>query len=87
MHDAPRYDPLEASTFFADGASSRPLVANTVARGQLREDEHLYEGHVDGQLADDVPDAGDGGGDGSAARSASTCSARRATAAPAKATA
>ena len=52
MHDAPRYEPLEASTFFADGRASRTLVANTVARGQLREDEHLYTGKVDGQLAD-----------------------------------
>ena len=41
MHDAPRYEPLEASTFFTDGRASRPLVANTVARGLLREDGHL----------------------------------------------
>src|SRR5687767_10792711 len=46
MHDAPRYDPLEASTFFADGRGSRALVANTVARGTLREDLHLYQGKV-----------------------------------------
>jgi hypothetical protein len=40
MHDAPRYDPLESSTFFRDGRSARNLVANTVSRGSLREDEH-----------------------------------------------
>ena len=55
MHDAPRYEPLEASTFFADGRSSRLPVANTVARGQLREDSHLYEGKINGQLADAFP--------------------------------
>jgi hypothetical protein len=55
MHDAPRYEPLEASTFFSDGRSSRPLVANTVARGQLREDELLYTGKIGGQLATEFP--------------------------------
>jgi hypothetical protein len=55
MHDAPRYEPLEASTFFADGRSSRTLVANTVARGQLKEDRHLYEGIVDGKPAETFP--------------------------------
>ena len=55
MHDAPRYDPLEKSTFFTDGQASRPLVANTVPRGGLREDRHLYEGIVDGKPADTFP--------------------------------
>jgi mono/diheme cytochrome c family protein len=55
MHDAPRYEPLEASTFFANGQSSRMLVANTVARGLLREDTHLNEGKVNGQLATTFP--------------------------------
>ncbi|MGE0444910.1 MAG: cytochrome c [Vicinamibacterales bacterium] len=55
MHDAPRYDPLEASTFFANGAASRLPVANTVARGQLNEDRHLFEGVVDGRPAEAFP--------------------------------
>jgi mono/diheme cytochrome c family protein len=55
MHDAPRYDPLEASTFFVDGRGSRTLVANTVSRGSLREDEHLYQGKVNGELTDEFP--------------------------------
>ena len=55
MHDAPRYEPLEASTFFSDGRASRTLIANTVARGQLREDRHLYEGVVDGKPAETFP--------------------------------
>ncbi len=55
MHDAPRYEPLEASSFFSDGHSARTLVANTVARGQLRDDEHLYTGKVGGQLVTEFP--------------------------------
>jgi mono/diheme cytochrome c family protein len=55
MHDNPRYEPLEASTFFADGRASRTFVANTVARGTLREDSHLYQGRVNGQLATTFP--------------------------------
>jgi mono/diheme cytochrome c family protein len=55
MHDAPLYEPLEASTFFSDGGASRMLVANTVPRGFLREDELLYTGKVDGELADLFP--------------------------------
>ncbi|MGE0451001.1 MAG: cytochrome c [Vicinamibacterales bacterium] len=44
MHDQPKYTALQASDFFADGAASRPLVANTVARGHLNEDRLLYTG-------------------------------------------
>jgi len=55
MPDAPRYEPLEASTFFANGQASRALVANTVPRGLLREDTHLNEGRIDGRLATTFP--------------------------------
>ena len=55
MHDAPRYEPLEATTFFSNGSASRLPVANTVARGQLNEDRHLFEGVVDGRPADTFP--------------------------------
>jgi len=55
MHDAPRYEPLEASAFFPNGQSARTLVANTVPRGQLREDRHLYEGILDGKPAETFP--------------------------------
>ena len=51
MHDAPRYDPLEASAIFADGSSARPLVDGTVARGLLHEDELLMTGRLNGQPA------------------------------------
>jgi len=55
MHDAPSYDPLQASPFFANGAASRTLVANTVARGQLRDDELFYTGKLNGQPATEFP--------------------------------
>ena len=55
MHDAPRYEPLEANAFFANGSASRMLVANTVPRGLLREDTHLNEGRIDGRLATTFP--------------------------------
>jgi mono/diheme cytochrome c family protein len=55
MADQPRYDPYEASTLFADGQSSRPLPLNTVARGHLRADEHLYAGKVNGEPATTFP--------------------------------
>ena len=55
MHDAPRYEPLEASAFFDNGGSARTLVANTVPRGYLREDEFLYTGRVSGQFANMFP--------------------------------
>jgi mono/diheme cytochrome c family protein len=35
MYDQPKYQPLQKSTFFADGRGSRPLVEGTVARGTL----------------------------------------------------
>jgi len=55
MHDAPRYDPLEASAIFPNGASAQPLVDGTVARGQLNEDELLASGKVNGQPANEFP--------------------------------
>ncbi|HYJ93347.1 MAG TPA: cytochrome c [Vicinamibacterales bacterium] len=55
MHDAPRYEPLEASAFFDNGGSARMLVANTVPRGYLREDELLYTGKASGQFANMFP--------------------------------
>jgi mono/diheme cytochrome c family protein len=48
MHDQPKYIPLRQSTFFADQRSARPLIAGTVARGQLHDDPLLYTGKVNG---------------------------------------
>jgi mono/diheme cytochrome c family protein len=56
MHDAPRYEPLEASAFFSDGQSARMPVANTVSRGTLAEnDELLYTGKINGTAANLFP--------------------------------
>ncbi len=55
MYDQEKYEPLEASAFFADGMSFRPQVDGTVARGQLMLDEHFYQGKVQGQLAATLP--------------------------------
>jgi hypothetical protein len=55
MHDQPRFEPLEPSDFFEDNRSARPYVRGTVARGGLRQDEHLYRGRVGGELADTIP--------------------------------
>jgi mono/diheme cytochrome c family protein len=55
MHNQPKYKPLRASTFFADGSSARPLVEGTVARGTLQEDEAFFTGKVGGQLVKELP--------------------------------
>ena len=55
MHDQPRYEPLEKSAFFEDGRSARPFVEGTVARGQLRLDDHFYTGKVNGKLVTTLP--------------------------------
>jgi mono/diheme cytochrome c family protein len=55
MRDQPRVDPLAQSTFFADQASARPRVPDTVARGQLDLDEHLYTGRINGEFAPTFP--------------------------------
>ena len=51
MHDQPKYQPLEQSSFFLDQQASRTPVAGTVARGDLHDDVLLYTGKVDGQDA------------------------------------
>ena len=59
MYDQEKYEPLEASAFFADGMSFRSQVDGTVAQGQLRLDEHFYQGKIQGQLAETLPMAVD----------------------------
>jgi mono/diheme cytochrome c family protein len=55
MHDAPRYDPLEASPVLPKGSSAQPIVAGTVPRGFLREDEAFYTAKTGGQPVDTFP--------------------------------
>jgi len=44
MHDQPKYKPFRPSDFFGDDRSARPLVEDTVARGQLRADATYFTG-------------------------------------------
>jgi mono/diheme cytochrome c family protein len=55
MHDQPRYKPLAKSEFFDDKRASRAQVEGTVARGQLRDDEHFYTGKAGKELATTYP--------------------------------
>ena len=55
MHNGPNYEVYEANPSFADGRASRNLPPGTVARGQLRDDDHFYTGKVDGAYAATFP--------------------------------
>lgn len=55
MHDQPRFEPLEKNSFYADGRSARPVIAGTVARGQLNIDDHFYTGKINGELTTTFP--------------------------------
>lgn len=55
MHDTPRYEVFEANPNMPDGRASRELPLGTVARGQLRDDEHFYTGKVNGDFAPEFP--------------------------------
>ncbi len=50
MQDQPKIISQRGSEMFADHRGARPQVANTVARGQLREDAYFYTGVI--QAAD-----------------------------------
>jgi mono/diheme cytochrome c family protein len=55
MHVQPRLNPLAKSDFFADERSARPLVAGTVARGDLRQDTYFYTGKIGDTPGDFMP--------------------------------
>jgi mono/diheme cytochrome c family protein len=56
MHDTPRYEVFEANPNYPDGRASRNLPTGTVARGQLRDDDHFYTGKTaDGFFATEFP--------------------------------
>ena len=56
MHDQPRIEPLAENRFFADGSGARPIPANTVARGLLRENTPFETGQsADGSLLAESP--------------------------------
>jgi mono/diheme cytochrome c family protein len=60
MYDQARYEPYEATEFFADGTSARPLVAGTIPRRDPREQgnvphELFTTGKTAGQLTESLP--------------------------------
>jgi mono/diheme cytochrome c family protein len=55
MQVQPKYKPLAPSTFWGDGRSARPPVPGTVARGELRINEAMYTGKVNGAPVDAFP--------------------------------
>ncbi len=55
MDNQQKYKAESANPLFADGRAMRPAVAGTVARGELREDEHFYRGIVNGEWATTFP--------------------------------
>jgi mono/diheme cytochrome c family protein len=55
MHDQPKYKPFRPSDFFGDDRSARPLVEDTVARGQLRADATYFTGKQGAMPVDVLP--------------------------------
>lgn len=56
LRNQPKHEPFEASTFFADGRSARPLLPHTIARGHLRVDREFYTGQTEtGDFVADWP--------------------------------
>jgi mono/diheme cytochrome c family protein len=55
MHDQPKYKAFRRSDFFGDDRSARPLVEDTVARGQLRADAAYYTGKQAATPVDALP--------------------------------
>ncbi|MEZ5988606.1 MAG: quinol:electron acceptor oxidoreductase subunit ActD [Planctomycetota bacterium] len=55
MDFQPKYKAQTENDMFADGRAMRLPVAGTVARGELRDDEHLQDGTIDGVWAKDLP--------------------------------
>ncbi len=52
----PKVLTYQPSDFFPDGQSSRPVVAGTIARGQLNVNPAHDVGMVDGKLVDELPE-------------------------------
>ena len=55
MDNQPKFRAQHANPLFADGRAMRPLVAGTVARGQLEADDHYNRGVVDNDWATTFP--------------------------------
>ncbi|RYG46252.1 cytochrome c [bacterium] len=48
-------DPMDESTFYADGSVNRPLQPGTIARGHLRKDDAFFTGARNGQWVTEIP--------------------------------
>ena len=55
MQDQPKFIPQRGSSFYPDGRSVRPQVANTVAREQAEEGSYFATGMVNGREGDGMP--------------------------------
>jgi REP element-mobilizing transposase RayT/mono/diheme cytochrome c family protein len=55
MMNQPKAKPLSQSEFFKDGANARLLPPNTVARGEVRQDEAFYTGLTGGIYVTQLP--------------------------------
>jgi len=55
VHDQPKYKPFRRTDFFGDERSARPLLEDTVARGQLRADAAYYTGKQGTMPVDALP--------------------------------
>ncbi len=55
MHDQPRYEPLQTSSFFADGRASRPIPEGTVALDDVVTPGVLQTGDRSGDFSDTIP--------------------------------
>lgn len=51
----PKHHPLDKSEMFVDGQASRPLLAGTISRGNLREDGAYFTGIENGKWVDKLP--------------------------------
>jgi mono/diheme cytochrome c family protein len=51
----PKYQGEEASLFFRDGRSMRPILEGTIAHGKLREDEGYFRGKIGTDYLGKIP--------------------------------
>jgi len=55
MQDQPKYKPLGANRFFADGRDARPIPAGTIALDELNDTDSFHTGEANGAFLDTIP--------------------------------
>jgi mono/diheme cytochrome c family protein len=55
MYNQPKKKPLAESNFFKDGMSARPLPANVISRGEVRDDPAFSAGLINGVYVTQLP--------------------------------